>query len=223
MRVYLPPTCRKKSFVLLYGMVIFSFLLFPLAFLFFFQKKISVALIGMLTAVVLCSLQLFFALNTPFENSSFVAYFFENWFSLFCVPLFLYSVLQCALVKQLNFCFDDVLPFVLSFFTICYPFLLFLQPRPYSFFLLFVKPVLLLGAFFLLQRVLQKTYVLLGERKLCWIGSGVLALLCSFFEPFVETIWYFALLPAFVWIVFSVVFLSLSLGLFLGVSKKFAN
>lgn len=130
-------------------MFVFSFVFLPLllaCFCFFYKshKMVPVIAIGILTGIIVCACQSFFTFAHRVIPYNFIDNYLYLLFRQTILPLFiLYLVFFLVSKDELQFKIDSFLPLNLSYYSIYLPYIIITTSEGlYSWFALFVKPVL---------------------------------------------------------------------------------
>ena len=130
-------------------MFVFSFVFLPLllaSFCFFYKshKIVPVIAIGIFTGIIVCACQSFFTFAHRVIPYNFIDNYLYLLFRQTILPLFiLYLVFFLVSKDELQFKIDSFLPLNLSYYSIYLPYIIITTSEGlYSWFALFVKPVL---------------------------------------------------------------------------------
>lgn len=171
-------------------MLSFLILLLPsaLAFYFFWKKEfnaISVVFTGIITAVLLCAIKVFFTYShrvIPYSFSENFVYFLVN---QTLVPVFVIFLLYSLLVKKdFKEKVNDFFPLITSFYIVYLPYVVISSTSSvYSGYSLFVKPILFLSMilecsisiYYFYENVVAKRYLVAIINTILFVAYVILA------------------------------------------------
>jgi len=209
-------------------MLLFLIVLFPISILFFFLSRkesgssLLTVFIGFFTAAILCAYKTFFSSSYHLPVLSFFGIFSYMFFTQIFLPITILFVLFCILTRKdtIAYRFANFFPLMTGFYSVYLPYITLNTELPYSFYHIFIKPLLFLAMLYLVSCLLRKILEdIVQEKKSKKIfRDGVLILLAMMIPALVEVLWVMKTLGivwaiitlAYLLFVFSVFKLSLS-------------
>lgn len=179
-----------------YSMTLFSIVLFPLAYAFYFHfsevpagKKIITAFSGLFIAAVVCAYIGLFASIYHLPSASFIKEAFHVFLTQIFIPLLLILLVLWGLCRKdsLMNLIEVIFPYCAGFYAVYLPFCMLQGKLPYPFYVLFMKPVLFLAMLYGISFYLKEIFSR-ADKKEKWIGAGLLAVML-FMPALTEGIW----------------------------------
>lgn len=196
------------------SMILFSLFLLPISLvIFYFQKQkntrehlILVIFLGILIGSFFLTYKILFpSVAFTFSNNFFFNFLYilvmQTILPIFIPYLILYILSKDIIKDKISYFF----PFTAAFNSIYIIYLIFEAEKPYSGFLLFVKPLLILSLLIFMHIWIYKAYTINNKNPKIVITNIVFLVIAICLPALVESIWIFNF-PIVTWLIPSLIF-----------------